>query len=508
LGTKAEPYLSEEDKRRLKGKERADETPSEAEGSSRPSIVKDNEEDEDEDLPVGDQEDDNDLATTIGTKMTTTLTETRTHGGGPALPEDNPMVPPPVLKGQLEQLRLQTYLTNNQQNPPSQGPPGGNNPGGGPGGGGGNPGGGGGNPGGGGGNPGGPPGGQNHPGQNPAQAVQASRHLAGSLEAFDGDRAKSLDFEKNFGIYRMLNYANPMIAVPMQRIALALTYIKGPKVNNWSHQYADYLADQVWNQGRLPTDEALWNDFVIAFRRQFRDTGDRERAWGKLQTLEMKGKDLDGYIAEFETLLSLAGRDRTHNENIDTFRDGLQGWLHRAVFNRRPIPVTLDEWQWTAREELQIKVLRDASLGEGRQKFGTSSRQGRWDSLQKGAQKPKKRDPDAMDIDAARTNQLSKAEKEKLMKEGKCFLCKEGGHRARNCPTNKGKSRRTEGNRKSEPSKARTAHIEEVKEEESAEEKSEPPPPSYGEDDVVALVRKMKAGERENLLERIATEDF
>jgi hypothetical protein len=156
LGTKAEPYLSEEDKRRLKGKERADETPSEAEGSSRPSIVKDNEEDEDEDLPVGDQEDDNDLATTIGTKMTTTLTETRTHGGGPALPEDNPMVPPPVLKGQLEQLRLQTYLTNNQQNPPNQGPPGGNNPGGGPGGGGGDPGGGG-NPGGGGGNPGGPP---------------------------------------------------------------------------------------------------------------------------------------------------------------------------------------------------------------------------------------------------------------------------------------------------------------------------------------------------------------
>ena len=56
----------------------------------------------------------------------------------------------------------------------------------------------------------------------------------------------------------------------MQWVTLALTYIKGPKVDRWSQAYTNKLAGQVYGTHRQPTqyrpeDEALWNKFVVAF---------------------------------------------------------------------------------------------------------------------------------------------------------------------------------------------------------------------------------------------------
>jgi len=96
-------------------------------------------------------------------------------------------------------------------------------------------------------------------------------------------------------------------------VALALSYIQGPKVDKWSQLYAEYLAGQVYGVAGQPAvygpnSEELWNDFVIAFRRQFRDTAEVQRAWALLQTLEMKNQEVDIYITEFENLLHLAER--------------------------------------------------------------------------------------------------------------------------------------------------------------------------------------------------------
>ena len=43
-------------------------------------------------------------------------------------------------------------------------------------------------------------------------------------------------------------------------------------------------------------------------------------------------------------------------------------------------------------------------------------------------------DPDAMDVD-----RLTFGERQKLRREGRCFLCKEKGHRVSDCPQNKDK---------------------------------------------------------------------
>ena len=167
----------------------------------------------------------------------------------------------------------------------------------------------------------------------------------------------------------------------MQRVALALSYIKGEEVDEWSHEYADQLANEVYNNGVNPNNERLWDDFVLAFVRRFRDTGEEERAWAQLLIIEMKDNDLDGYIAKFESLLRKAGRDRLEAANIDIFKQGLKTWLFQMIMRRRPLPLTLDEWQWTARDEFSANAIIKATLGERRAKGGFSTKQNYYATL-------------------------------------------------------------------------------------------------------------------------------
>ena len=112
-----------------------------------------------------------------------------------------------------------------------------------------------------------------------------------------------------FGLARMMNLNYQNMRVPMQRVALTLSYIKGEDVGEWCHGYADILAEEVYTYGTDPNNERLWDDFILALVRRFRDTGEEERAWTQLLIIEMKDDDLDGYIAKFELLLRKAGRD-------------------------------------------------------------------------------------------------------------------------------------------------------------------------------------------------------
>ena len=207
----------------------------------------------------------------------------------------------------------------------------------------------------------------------------------------------------------------------MQRTALALSYIKGDMVNEWCHEYADHLADEVYQQGVTLTNERLWDDFVLDFVQRFRDTGEEECSWALLQHQEMKENDLDGYIATFETLIKKAGRDRDEVGHIDVFKQGLKTWLLQKVMARRPLPYTLDQWQWTAREEIAADALLKATLGSGTRNRGAwSARKNYYATLQPAenprtcTQMRRNRDPDTMDIDAMRTSRLSKEKRETL----------------------------------------------------------------------------------------------
>ena len=183
----------------------------------------------------------------------------------------------------------------------------------------------------GGGPPGGPPSGNNNRDWNDLEGDDEGRYLTGKINGhvndFDGDRTKARKFQNEFGIVRMLNLRHQLFCIPMQRTTLALSYIKGDAVDEWCHEYADHLADEVYQRGVTPTNKRLWDDFILDFVQRFWDTGEEERSWALLQHLEMKKNDLDGYIMTFNTLIKKAGRDRDKVGHVDVFKQGLKTWL-------------------------------------------------------------------------------------------------------------------------------------------------------------------------------------
>ena len=97
-----------------------------------------------------------------------------------------------------------------------------------------------------------------------------------------------------------------------------------------------------------------------------------------------------------------------------------------------------------------------------------------------------------MDVDCINAS-LTDDEKLQLMKEGRCFRCKNKGHMSKACPT-----------RTSTSSSSSQTRIRIVEEEEKPKE-----PLKKGVDDVISSINKMTADEKEDFLAKaFAQEGF
>ena len=172
------------------------------------------------------------------------------------------------------------------------------------------------------------------------------------------------------------------------------------------------------------------------------------------------------------------------------------------------MPYTLDQWQWTAREEVAADTLLKATLGGGTRNRGAwSARQNYYAMLQPAEnsrarpQSRRNRDPDAMDVDAMTTSKLSKEEREALRKEKKCFFCKKEGHFARDCQPKAKEKGKTRDKGKAPSSHIRQAKVEKlINDQEGSDDETIAPsqsnetPPSYSKgDDIAAAIRSMTA---------------
>ena len=110
----------------------------------------------------------------------------------------------------------------------------------------------------------------------------------------------------------MCNINTEVIINPFQRVAMALSYIKGPHVDDWVAQKAKKMVDWVYGRPHdnlpiLPThradDKVLWNDFITNFKSAYADMASEEQAYADMTKLEMKGDKIDEYIVAFKYLL-------------------------------------------------------------------------------------------------------------------------------------------------------------------------------------------------------------
>ncbi len=139
---------------------------------------------------------------------------------------------------------------------------------------------------------------------------------------FHGDREESKAFLLNFRLYRGMNTHVEQLAIPYQRSMTFLSYIRGPLVNDWVEEQAQWLVDQV--MGGVPhTEENLWAMIETRFHQAYMDTVEKQKAQHSIRELKMKGDDLDGFIAQFTTTARKAGYDLDGEATLDIFQRAL-----------------------------------------------------------------------------------------------------------------------------------------------------------------------------------------
>jgi hypothetical protein len=148
---------------------------------------------------------------------------------------------------------------------------------------------------------------------------------------------------QDFALYMNVNEDHHAISQLFRRIFLALSYMKGPKINDWVRMISAQTVLRVNGNAQanppiLPVDqrddEDLWQWFVTAFRAAYTDTTQSEEALTKLLVLKMQNNDLDNYIAAFDTLRDAAGWEIDSQGTILLFRRGLHLALVQAVIQR------------------------------------------------------------------------------------------------------------------------------------------------------------------------------
>ena len=100
-----------------------------------------------------------------------------------------------------------------------------------------------------------------------------------------------------------------------------------------------------------------------------------------------------------------------------------------------------------------------------------------------------------MEVDRAAVNALSVEEKQRLVKEGKCFTCKRTGHQSRNCPNKENVPSITCGGTCAGPGTSAHATKVEGKKEEKKQELTE-------------SIKTMTAEERNELLDDLVLVGF
>ena len=288
----------------------------------------------------------------------------------------------------------------------------------------------------------------------------------------------------------MANQGNQTMRVPLERVALILTYIKEKNVQDWRTRMVNeikWLTRGAPNHPAIPPeDEILWTLFERDFRNAFTDSQKQLTAHQKFLKVKMQGNALDEFIAEFEHLRSEAGWSSNDIGTITQFQHGLNTGLLKAIVQHvQPRPCTLRNWFDAVREQHDIWNELKATIEDAKSTSPPAP--------------PRRnttytRPSNAMDVDTVCVDALAAKEKEKLAKEGRCFRCKKQGHISRKClerEDNKNAPRR--GNQ------GMTARAAAVENEDNVQNKVE---------ELAGGIRELGEDEREGLLDLLLEKGF
>ena len=329
------------------------------------------------------------------------------------------------------------------------------------------------------------------PTKSPKDLSEEGGFKGSKPDIFDGDRKKSNVFITDLEIYFRINRNKKDVQNYYSRTLIALSYIKGPKVVNWTRAQIDIVEKDAQRWGE--DDKDIWLEFVRRFKTAYVSSTIREDAFVTMQNLRMKDGNLDEYIVQHATLVAELEWEEDGDMSCHSFRAGLPDSLVNKVISVEGLPDNLDLWvKYAQRHHARWAMVKALGYG-GRSKDSQRASNGNWRARQHAEKGKRDRDPDCMDVDFAR---LSPTEKEQLMKEGKCFRCKHAGHLSCNCP------------QKSEIRKA-NVDPQEKPNDRPKKEKAKEAPPAY--EDLVKGINACSMEDRQKILEALGPnedEDF
>src|SRR6267378_2504341 len=282
---------------------------------------------------------------------------------------------------------------------------------------------------------GGPPGGGAGPG--PGQAAGGAKLVGNLPQVFDGECERTQLFLSQWEIYWGLNYQVDIMAQPYSRVLCFLSYIQGPKVQDWVTHELRWLRDQVHSRHVLPNNPWLWAQMMVHFGNAFVDTMTQAKARHKLTNLRMEGGHIDKYIAKFERYVTMAGYGVDEPTVLEKFIKGLPTPLARNCIEMDN-PDSWDEWKESARKRQEVYIRWRQILGvSDTKKDQPSSKRKDLNRWRQGfGSKRTEKDPNAMDTTPGHTRarRMTTDERTRLMNEGKCFNCQRKGHFSQDCP--------------------------------------------------------------------------
>ena len=113
---------------------------------------------------------------------------------------------------------------------------------------------------------------------------------------FQGDRKKADTFMNEVKKYLTLNDDIAGFKSPKKKVALVLTFMQGPEVEEWTRGMLQWI-QQINDQSNT---EDVWRVFQRWFYTRFTDTQADSMARKDLTQLKMRFPDIDSYIANFE----------------------------------------------------------------------------------------------------------------------------------------------------------------------------------------------------------------
>jgi Retrotransposon gag protein/Zinc knuckle len=238
---------------------------------------------------------------------------------------------------------------------------------------------------------------------------------------FRGDSKEADRFLLTFKGWRAVNSEKKAMMNPYSRVALILTFIDGEDVQDWKEHELDLLNERIANR-HSKLEEYLWNEFEKAFKAAFKDSSKRLNAQTQLDKLLQDGEGVEQYIVKFNRLLKQAGFDEDDKGSVNLFQKGLLPPLLESCIRSQPQPISMKQWQDTAKKEHQI--FREIQHAQYPQKLGQPIQTPRQKVQPNPTRFWRAPGPNAMNVDLATTTEQN---------PHLCYNCQKPGHIKANC---------------------------------------------------------------------------